>query len=54
MTMRNALLCFVLALAVTACGKKGSIEPPEDAELYKQTYPAPETVTPRESREDSP
>jgi predicted small lipoprotein YifL len=53
MTTRLRLIALSLALplAVTACGKKGKLEPPEGADLYNQTYPAPETVVPREQDE---
>jgi len=41
---RKSTLVFIalaLALALTACGKKGSPEPPEDEKLtYPRTYPS--------------
>ncbi len=40
------LLALGVALLVAACGKKGDLAPVEGSELYKNTYPAPETMTP--------
>jgi predicted small lipoprotein YifL len=48
---RAVLVAVALALGVTACGKKGTIEPPPGAELYKRGYPAPESVRREDARE---
>ena len=57
MTARAALAAaLALALTGAGCGKKGGLEPPPEAELYKQTYPAPEsedTPAAGDAREDS-
>jgi predicted small lipoprotein YifL len=39
-TSRHVLIAFVLALALTACGKKGPPKPPPGEEVtYPRTYP---------------
>lgn len=43
------ILASCLALALAACGKRGSVYPPEgqeEAYTYPSTYPAPETLVP--------
>ncbi len=60
MTRWAILLVVALALAVTGCGKRGKLEPPEDAErpyTYPSFYPPPATVNPtttqvRDSEDD--
>ena len=46
---RRALAVVALALLssllMTACGKKGTLEPPPDATLYQNAYPAPDSMT---------
>jgi len=37
------MLALALGLATAGCGKRGDVEPPPDAELYKRSYPASET-----------
>lgn len=53
---RSALLLALLAaVSLTACGKKGTINPPEDREeafTYPETYPKPSTVVPPREPED--
>jgi predicted small lipoprotein YifL len=37
----SLLIALALALALTACGKKGPPEPPEDEKVtYPRTYPS--------------
>jgi len=37
----SLLIALALALAVTACGKKGPPQPPEDEKVtYPRTYPS--------------
>lgn len=39
-TSRHVLVALVLAVALTACGKKGPPKPPEGEEVtYPRTYP---------------
>lgn len=39
-TSRQVLVALVLAVALTACGKKGPPKPPADEEItYPRTYP---------------
>jgi predicted small lipoprotein YifL len=39
-TSRHFLVALVLAVALTACGKKGPPKPPEGEEItYPRTYP---------------
>jgi len=39
-TSRHVLVALVLAMALTACGKKGPPKPPEGEEItYPRTYP---------------
>jgi predicted small lipoprotein YifL len=39
-TSKQVLVALALALALTACGKKGPPEPPEGEEItYPRTYP---------------
>ena len=39
-TSRHVLIALVLAVALTACGKKGPPKPPEGEEVtYPRTYP---------------
>lgn len=49
---------LVLALALTACGRKGDLRPPpgeEEHYTYPQVYPAPDSVVPGgEATEESP
>ncbi len=45
-------LALALPLLAAACGKKGDLEPPPGATLYKQGYPAGETVLPPPDEED--
>jgi predicted small lipoprotein YifL len=38
---RSVLIALALAMALTACGKKGPPEPPEDEKVtYPRTYPS--------------
>jgi len=37
-------LALGVALLAVSCGKKGSLEPVEGSERYKNVYPAPETM----------
>lgn len=51
------LLPLALTLAVTACGRKGAIEPPEGeaaAYTYPRTYPDPATMVPGDGKSTSP
>lgn len=48
---RSLLLALVLPLLAAACGKKGDLEPPPGATLYRQGYPAAETVLPPEEED---
>lgn len=58
----RAVLCLVLAgliagAGLAACGKRGSLEPPEGEEgayTYPRFYPAPSTVLPPEEPEARP
>ncbi|MEM7224844.1 MAG: lipoprotein [Pseudomonadota bacterium] len=60
MTRWAVLLAAGLALALSGCGKKGDLEPPEDDErdyTYPAFYPPPDTVNPgapevRDTKED--
>ncbi|WP_022727827.1 hypothetical protein [Fodinicurvata sediminis] len=53
---RSALMLALLsALLLPACGKKGTINPPEgreDAFTYPEVYPKPSTVVPARDPED--
>ncbi|MEE9210202.1 MAG: lipoprotein [Kiloniellales bacterium] len=51
---RALIAAVVLALALGACGRKGSVRPPEGQEseyTYPQVYPAPGSVLPDETEE---
>lgn len=57
-----ATLLIALSLALSGCGRKGALRPPDDeksAYTYPQAYPEPESVLPvipgpaGEPREDS-
>ncbi|SDG46898.1 hypothetical protein SAMN05216241_11439 [Limimonas halophila] len=52
MTARVAAALMLAALAAAACGKRGTLEPPEGS-TYPRTYPAPETVVPQTDSPDS-
>lgn len=44
---RTLVLMFIMALAIplSACGRKGALEAPEDADpKYPRTYPTPEPL----------
>lgn len=48
---------LVVALVLSACGKRSAPRPPEGLESeyrYPQVYPAPHTVLPDESEEPEP
>lgn len=54
----SAALLVILALALSACGRKGDLRPPdgeEDAYTGLGVYPAPESVVPpgNESEDES-
>lgn len=49
------LLALLSVLMLPACGKKGTINPPEDREdafTYPEVYPKPSTVVPSREPDD--
>ena len=52
-----ALIAVALGGGLAACGKRGSLEPPEGEEsayTYPHVYPKPESVTPADEPEARP